>query len=122
MSRKQQMDTSKRSKFNETFQHVIDSSAPIIAKELSLTTEVAVIAAGIVIGRLQEIAGGEGFYIGKGHLWYVSEKHRRIYRRFTGANHAALAHEFGVTVRHVYDVVKNLGAEEFERKQIKLFE
>lgn len=100
--------TVKRCKFNEVLQDTIDSSADIIVSDLGLPADIAIKSAEIVVSRLQELAGGEGIYISKGYLWAVREEHRRIYMRFTGSNHTQLAHEFGVSVRHIYDVVKRV--------------
>jgi Mor family transcriptional regulator len=122
MVNKRKIDTSKRGKFTEILQQVIDDGSNEIVKELKLASEIALKASEIVIGKLQEIAGGEGFYVGKAHLWTVTEKHRRIYRRFTGANHRELAHEFGLSVRRIYSIIERVGEEEFDRKQCKLFD
>jgi Mor family transcriptional regulator len=123
MARKSQpqTDPAKRGKFSELLQHVVDSSAENIVSELKLSAEVALKASEIVVSTLQEIAGGEGVYVGKGHLWAITDKHRRIYRKFNGSNHAPLAHEFHLSVRQIYSLVERIGREEYERKQLNMF-
>jgi len=57
------------------------------------------------MGIIQDNAGGGGIYVGKGHLWAVTQLHWRIYSRFTGDNHFALAQEFDKSERQIYTIV-----------------
>ena len=122
MPRKKQIDTAKRGKFTEVLEQLVDGIAAGFMEEYKDTAEVARHRAELAMSRIQAEASGTGIYIAKGHLWHISEKHRRIYKRFTGNNHAALAREFDMTERQIYSVVAAVGQEEFERKQCKLFE
>lgn len=122
MARKPQMDTSKRGKFTEVLEQIVAEIAGGFMEEFKDAAEDARKRAELAMSKIQAIAAGTGIYVAKGHLWHVNEVHRRIYRRFTGSNHAALAREFDKTERQIYNIIAAVGAEEFERKQIKLFE
>lgn len=121
MARKQTVDSAKRGKYTEVLVQLINSIADGLVEEFGYTPEEASLRALFVMDKIQAEASGTGIYIAKGHLWYISEKHRRIYRRFTGANHAALAKEFGLTERQIYSIIAAVGREEFDKKQQKLF-
>lgn len=64
--------------------------------------------------------GGSQLYLAKGQEFEMTLRDRQILAKFNGRNHRALAHEFGVTDRHIYDIVARRGREEFERRQGKL--
>jgi Mor family transcriptional regulator len=119
---KRQIDTVKRGKFTEILEQLVAGIAAGFIEEFKDAAEVARKRAELAMSRIQAEASGTGIYIAKGHLWFIGEKHRRIYRRFTGSNHAALAREFDLTERQIYSIIAMVGAEEFERKQCKLFE
>lgn len=121
MARKSQMDTSKRGKYTEVLEQLVAGIAAGFMEEYKDTAEIARTRAELAMSRIQAEASGTGIYIAKGHLWHISEKHRRIYRRFTGNNHAHLAREFDLTERQVYSIIAAVGQEEFEKKQQKLF-
>lgn len=122
MARKRQIETSKRGKFTEVLEQLVDAIAEGLVEEFGDAPEAARKRAELAMDRIQAQASGTGIYIAKGHLWHISEKHRRIYRRFTGSNHAQLAREFDLTERMIYNIIAAVGQEEFERKQCKLFE
>ena len=115
------MTDEKRGKFSTLLAELADQIAAGYREELKMSPEDAKRAADMAIEMIRTHAGGGALYIAKGHLWAVTEKHRRIYRRFTGANHGQLAREFGLTERMIYTIVERVGREEFERKQCKLF-
>lgn len=91
-------------------------------EELKMPPDAARSAAEVAMATIQELSYGGAVYIPKGYLFHVSEKHRRIYRRFDGRNHAQLAREFDLTARQIYTIVERIQQEEFERKQGKLFD
>ena len=45
----------------------------------------------------------------------------QIYKEFDGKNHAGLARKYGLTVQHVYRIVKEVGMAERAKKQADLF-
>jgi Mor family transcriptional regulator len=120
MPRKKAIDTSKRGKFTEVLEQLVAGIAAGFVEEFKDAVEVARKRAELAMSRIQEEASGTGIYIAKGHLWHISEKHRRIYRRFSGSNHAQLAKEFNLTERQIYTIIAMVGQEEFDRKQGKL--
>jgi len=122
MSRKRHIDTTKRGKFTEVLEQLAEAIAAGYVEEFKDTPEEARKRAELAMSRIQAEASGTGIYIAKGHLWHIDQQHRRIYKRFTGSNHAQLAREFGLTERQIYSIVAAVGREEFERKQIGLFE
>ncbi|WP_298438005.1 Mor transcription activator family protein [Geobacter sp.] len=122
MSRKRHPDTTKRGKFTEVLEQMVDAIAAGYVAEFKDTPEEARTRAELAIGQIQAQAGGGGLYVAKGHLWHIDERHRRIYQRFTGGNHAQLAKEFDLTERQIYVIVERLRREEFERRQMRLFD
>lgn len=121
MARKQKVDSAKRGKYTEVLEQLIVAITAGLVEEFGDTPENARARALLAMDRIQAEASGTGIYIAKGHLWHISEKHRRIHRRFNGANHAQLAKEFGLTERQIYSIIAAVGQEEFEKKQQKLF-
>lgn len=119
---KKRPDTAKRGKFTEVLEQLAADIASGYVEEFKDTPEEARKRAELAMSRIQTQAGGGGLYVGKGHLWFVDERHQRIYRRFNGANHAQLAREFGLTERQIYTIVERVGREEFLRKQGNLFD
>lgn len=122
MSRKSRRDTTKRGKFNELLEQVLLATAEGLAEEFKLPADKARTYAEYAMSCFQQHTAGSGIYVSKGHLWYVDETHRRIYSRFTGANHAQLAREFNLTVRQIYNIIAVVGEAEFNRRQPDLFE
>ena len=121
MPRKKEIDMTKRGKFTEVLEQLVAGIAAGYVEEFKDTAEIARKRAELAMSRIQDEAAGTGIYIGKSHLWHISEKHRRIYRRFSGSNHAQLAKEFGLTERQIYSIIAMVGQEEFDKKQQKLF-
>lgn len=64
--------------------------------------------------------GGSQPYLARGVHYELSLRDRQILARFKGRNHDALAREFGVTPRYIYDIVARRTKEEIERRQGKL--
>jgi len=103
-----------RQKFNDLLQQVVDESTVQISKELLIDSGMSIRAANIVMSCLQRIAGGEGVYIGTGRLWHLSERDKKMYKKFTGSNHRELSCEYGITIRRVYDILKAVEANKAE--------
>lgn len=122
MAKKQPIDTAKRGKYTEVLEQLVEGIAAGFIEEYKDSTEDARTRAELAMSRIQAEASGTGIYIAKGHLWHISEKHRRIFRRFSGNNHAQLAREFDLSERQVYSIIAAVGREEFDKRQCKLFE
>ena len=64
--------------------------------------------------------GGSQLYLAKGQDFDLSLRDRQVLAKFNGRNHRALAHEFNVTERYIYDIVARRRREDFERRQGQL--
>lgn len=118
---KPELQPDKRSKYTELLIGLMEQIREGFIAELKMNPDDAKKAAEIAIEMIREHAGGGLLYIGKGHLFAVTEKHWRIYNKFSGANHTQLAREFGVTERHIYSIIERCQGEVFEKSQLKLF-
>jgi len=112
----------KKGKFTETLEQLVVAIADGYIEEFKDAPEDARRRANVAMGIIQQNAGGSGMYVAKGHFWAITEKHRQIYRRFTGDNHAQLAREFDLTERQIYNAIAAISEEEFQRRQPGLFE
>lgn len=109
-----------RGKYGEVQEQLRNSIAEGFVAELKMAPDQAVRAADMAMELMRGQISGNTIYFAKGHLFAVMEKHRRIYRRFTGSNHAQLAREFNLTERQIYSAIAAVEKEEFERRQCKL--
>jgi len=66
--------------------------------------------------------GGETIYIPKGYELEITARHREIYEKFNGKNHIALAHEYSLTTRQIYSIVRTIHKEEQALRQRSLFD
>lgn len=124
MPRKKRIENSdsRRGKFSEALIGILDQVSAALVKELKMEIPKARQAAEIAVEMIRETTGGGTLYVAKGHLYAVTEKHRTIYRRFTGDNHFQLAREFDYSERQIYTIVERCRAEEFNKRQPSLFE
>lgn len=124
MSRKKKikMEDPKRGKFSEALVGILDQIATALVRELKMDHGPARKAAEIAVEMIRETTGGGTLYVAKGHLFAITEKHRTIYRRFTGDNHFQLSREFDLSERQIYTIVERCRAEEFSQRQPGLFE
>jgi Mor family transcriptional regulator len=110
-----------------------ENKYPEILADLAAKLAELFIGKGIDRNQAQEIAwaaaehvrkdwSGMAVYIPKGHEYEISKRDLLIYRRFDGSNHARVAHEFDLTERQVYTIVKRVREVEFHKRQLKLFE
>jgi Mor family transcriptional regulator len=112
----------KKGKFAGILTELVEVIADNYHQELRMAADDARRAAELAIESIKAHVGGSAIYFAKGHLWAITERHRAIYKRFTGANHAQLAREFNLTERQIYNIIALVGQEEFEARQGKLFE
>ena len=119
MSRKHKkpIDTTKRGKFSEALEGILSQISLAFVKELKMDPEQARKAAEVAVEMIRENAGGGVLYVAKGHLWAITETHRRIYSRFNGSNHFQLAKEFNLTERQIYAIVARCQEEKFNKEQ-----
>lgn len=111
----------KRGKFTEVLEEILAQICKAYIDELKMDPVKARAAAEMALEMFRDSAGGGTLYISKGHLWAVTENHRKIFRRFNGSNHFQLAQEFDISERQIYTIVARCQQEEFNRKQLGLF-
>jgi Mor family transcriptional regulator len=112
----------KRGKHSETLQGLVVQISAAFIEEMKMDPAAARSCASLAVETIRESAKGGVLYVAKGHLYAITERHRAIYRRFTGHNHFQLAKEFDLSERQIYTIIERIGAESFERKQPSLFE
>lgn len=78
----------------------------------------------IVVGQVDRVAqavGGAGFYLPKGIGARMGRRDREIYAAWRGNNKRQLAREYGVCEMRIDQIVKKGRAEDFARRQGRLF-
>lgn len=97
--------------------HVADSAKDVLGISGStaehLGQEVAI--------RISQIWGGQLVYFPSGTQLKSAQTHVQIYENFNGRNHGEVAAKFGVSVQHVYKVVKLIRKEMLKDMQGDLF-
>ena len=121
MARRRKVQEAKRGKYSEVLEVILGLICTEFIEELKMASPLARQAAELAVEVLRSNAGGGGLYIAKGHLFAVTENHRRIYRRFNGSNHFQLSREFNLSERQIYTIVERCQQEDFGRKQMALF-
>ncbi len=64
--------------------------------------------------------GGQIITIPKDHFHRLAERDLEVFHRFTGANHAALAREFDMSVRGIYRVLARVQRRDIDTRQGRL--
>jgi Mor family transcriptional regulator len=75
-----------------------------------------------VAAHLHAYWGGGEMYVCKGLHYEIGLRDREIYRRCNALNYDWLATEYGLTVQHIYRIVKRVTAAERAQRQLKLLE
>ncbi|MDP3714945.1 MAG: Mor transcription activator family protein [Burkholderiales bacterium] len=65
--------------------------------------------------------GGQLIYVPMGTDFEITQRDVAMWEKFDGRNHEALAREFGMSLQHVYRVVKKMGRIARARDQRDLF-
>lgn len=65
--------------------------------------------------------GGQLIYVPIGTDFEITQRDVAMWEKFDGRNHEALAREFGMSLQHVYRVVKKMGRLARARDQRDLF-
>ena len=76
----------------------------------------AALALALAEGLRAELGGSQP-YLAKGASFELSVRDREILAKFNGRNHDALAREFGLTPRQIYNVVDRRIREDVARRQ-----
>jgi Mor family transcriptional regulator len=109
-------------RYPELLLDLLDKGAEAMVEFLKLERPVARHAAFLVTEVIRREWSGDQLYLAKGLAYEINRRDREMYAKFTGANHAALAKEYGITTRQVYDRLAMVGDQEFKRRQPGLFE
>lgn len=109
------------SRYPEVLRDLIDRGAERIVEEAGLPVDQARHIAYLITEIIRRDWAGTNLYLAKGLAHDITQRDREMYGKFTGTNHAALAKEYNITVRQVYDRLALIAAEEFKRRQPGLF-
>lgn len=102
--------TASRARTAELLQDVADQVCEALT-ECGVLSAAATSAGQAVAAHLAAQWGGQLIYFPKGMASIVQEKRRQIVQEFTGNNHAELARKHGVSVTHVYAILREARAE-----------
>lgn len=67
--------------------------------------------------RMAGVWGGQNIYFPMGLSMRISQRDQEIHAKFTGANHAALAREYGVSIQWIYKIVKTMHRDQKAARQ-----
>ena len=110
------------SRYPVVLKDLIEKGAEAIVSRLGISQHDARLAAFLLVEIIRKDWAGTNLYLAKGLSHDILQRDREMYAKFTGANHAELAREYNLTVRHVYERLALVGEEEFKRRQPGLFE
>lgn len=74
-----------------------------------------------IISEFVRICGGNLFYVSTLYHEQIAERNNEIMRKFNGHNHADLAREHGISVPHLYRIIKEASDARRRRDQPALF-
>jgi Mor family transcriptional regulator len=109
------------SRYPEVLRDLIDRSTELIVEKIALPPATAREAAFIVTEVIRKDWSGSNLYLAKGLAHDIAQRDREMYAKFNGSNHGALAKEYGLTTRQVYDRLALVGEAEQKRRQPGLF-
>jgi Mor family transcriptional regulator len=96
--------------------------AKVAREVLGASPEQAEAVGSEVAEQMARMWGGQLIYIPMGIRGRVAKLHQNIYEDWTGQNQRALAQKYGVSLQHVYVVIKRVHAQVVARDQGDLFE
>jgi len=109
-------------RYPEELSDLIDKGAEQIVQKLALPPDTAKQAVYLVTEIIRRDWSGSNLYLAKGLAYDIQQRDREMYLKFNGTNHKALAKEYELTVRQVYDRIARISEEEFKRRQPSFFE
>ncbi|MCY1404462.1 Mor transcription activator family protein [compost metagenome] len=95
--------------------------AKVVKEVLSASDELAEAVGVEVAEQMARMWGGQLIYIPKDVQSRAATLHQNIYDDWTGHNQRALAQKYGVSLPHVYTVIKRVHARVVGRNQPDLF-
>ncbi|SUA57999.1 Mor transcription activator family protein [Oligella urethralis] len=75
-----------------------------------------------VSNKIAEDLGGQLLYIPKGVSLRLSLRDLQIYKEYNGKNHAELSKKHGLSVQHIYKIIKLVKKDELARRQTTIFD
>ncbi|HGO6308141.1 MAG: Mor transcription activator family protein [Kingella denitrificans] len=96
-------------------------TAELLARELNIPKEQAVMAGKKLSRHLTDNWGGQLIYIPKNHGGRLDERDRQIYAEFDGRNHQQLAKKYDLAVQQVYKIIKTARQADAAARQGGLF-
>lgn len=110
-----------RSKGPELLLDLADHVAVALVELACMEQERAIQLGREIANRMAIHWGGQNVYFPMGLSIRLSERDRRIFDDFDGANHSELARKYGVSIQWVYKIVKAVRQEEMARRQGDMF-
>jgi Mor family transcriptional regulator len=106
---------------SDLLSETIEPIAKVIQQTLGVSEELAEATSVEITTLFAHLWGGQVVYIPKGVCIQASKLHHKIYDDWTGRNHHEVATKHGVSVQHVYAVVKRMRLAIIARDQRDLF-
>lgn len=106
----------------ELLQGLAEVGAKVAREVVGASPEVAEALGSEIAEQMARMWGGQLIYVPKGIRGQVAALHQQIYDDWTGQNQRALAQKYGISVQHVYVVIKRMHAQFVARNQGDLFE
>ena len=100
----------------------VEPISRVIQDTLGVQPELAEATSVEITALFAHLWGGQVVYVPKGVCIQASKLHQKIYDDFNGRNHYQVASKHGVSVQHVYTVVKRLRLSAIARDQGDLFQ
>lgn len=106
---------------SDLLSEAVEPIAKVIRETLGVSPELAEATSVEITTMFAFLWGGQVVYVPKGVFIQASKLHQKIYDDFTGRNHHQVATKHGVSVQHVYTVVKRMRLAIIARDQGDLF-
>lgn len=106
---------------SDLLSETIEPIAKVIQQTLGVSGELAEATSVEITTLFAHLWGGQVVYIPKGVCIQASKLHHKIFDDWTGRNHHEVATKHGVSVQHVYAVVKRMRLAIIARDQRDLF-
>ena len=97
-------------------------TAELLARELNIPKEQAVMAGKKLSRHLTDNWGGQLIYIPKNHGGRLDERDRQIWAEFDGKNHQQLAKKYNLATQQIYQIIKRARAADLQARQRSIFD
>jgi len=110
-----------KSKGPELLVDLAEQCAQALKESAALDDDKAAQVGREIADRMAAHWGGQNIYFPMGLSYKLSQRDRRIFDDFTGANHSELARKYRVSLQWIYKIVKAVRQEEIARRQGDMF-